>query len=108
MSVEQLDKVDFIGVDKVSGKIILTIADGLDWHDERSHLVALQDKINTYVAFIESGELHAVYPDSIGRVPVIDIVHRLPLPVAARTLLEKARPILSDAGIELSSRQLVT
>ena len=37
MSIEQTDVVDFIGTDKATGLVILTISDHLDWSDEHEH-----------------------------------------------------------------------
>jgi len=74
MAVENARTVDAVGVDKKIGQVILTIADQLDWEDEQNHLVRLQDKINTYVSFIESGELIEAYPDARGRQAVISVV----------------------------------
>ncbi|MGK3997188.1 DUF6572 domain-containing protein [Sorangium sp. So ce1024] len=106
MSIEQADVVDAIGIEVSSGKVILTIADHLDWEKEQEHLIALQDKINTYIAFIESGELHGAYPDSAGREPVIEIVMRLSPSLAGVAFLNQVRPILESSGIELRSRTL--
>jgi hypothetical protein len=78
MSVEQPDVVDVIGIETASGNVILTISDHLSWDAEDEHIFALQNKINTYLSFIESGELHSVYPDSTGREPIIEIVMRSP------------------------------
>ena len=66
MSIQQNDKVDAIGIELDSGCVILTISDHLDWKDERPHLIALQDKLNTYRRFVESAELFTVYPDAVG------------------------------------------
>ncbi len=106
MSIEQTDKVDAIAVEKVSGKVILTISDHLDWGDEQAHVLALQDKMNTYIRFIESGELVSVYPDADGRKPVVDVVTRLEIPRACVQFFERVRPTLESAGIELRTRVL--
>lgn len=45
-------------------KLVLMIADHLDWENELQHLSLLQDKINAYVSFIESGKIYSVYPDA--------------------------------------------
>ena len=48
MSVDQLDKVDFIS--KTSeGNVELTISDHLEWDDKNEHLLILQNKINAYL-----------------------------------------------------------
>jgi hypothetical protein len=53
--------VDAIDTDKDGNLVTLTITDHLAWGDDQ-HLLLLQQKLNTYLAFIESGEIHATYP----------------------------------------------
>lgn len=106
MSIEQTDVIDAIGIELSSGKVILTISDHLDWEEEQYHLIALQNKINTYIAFIESGELHNAYPDSLDREAVIEVVMRLPPSPAGAGFLDQVRPILESSGIGLRSRTL--
>ena len=106
MSVLDEDVVDAIGVETSSGKVVLTVADHLDWADEKGHLLALEKKLNAYLAFVESGELNESYPDSLGREPVIDIVGQFPIPKAGRSFLERVRPIAASAGIEVRNHLL--
>lgn len=76
MSVEQAQVLDYIGLDKVTGDIVLTISDHLEW-DERSeenHLRLLQEKINAYIGYIESGRAVERYPDAGKRNYVISVV----------------------------------
>jgi len=99
MGVEQTTVIDFIGIDPVSGAVCLTIADALDWNAD--HLRLLQDKLNAYLAFVESGELHSAYPLAAGRPVVFDLrlQHR---PDAEATLfLEQARALIGKAGLAL-------
>lgn len=106
MSVENTSVVDAIGVECASDKVILTISDHLDWSDERNHLLALQEKINTYLRFIESGEIDETYPGALGRARVIDIVTEHPPSDGAQEFLRKAAAVLRDAGVELRTRVL--
>ena len=106
MSIDQADRTDVIGVDKISGRVILTVSDHWDWKDEHAHLSALQAKLNTYVRFIESGELNRAYPDSVGRQPVVEIVLREPMPTAGSSFLHEVGSLLSASGIEVRSRVL--
>jgi len=55
MSVEQRKVIDFVGISKADGRAILTISDHLPWLADNEHLLILQDKINDYLAFLESG-----------------------------------------------------
>lgn len=67
MSILNTEEVDFIGVDKVTGFVTLGIYDSLDWEEDKEHLYILQEKINSYLAFIESGEIKTVYKNTEGR-----------------------------------------
>jgi hypothetical protein len=106
MSIEEPNVVDAIGVDEESGKIVLTISDHLDWSDTDSHVLALQEKLNTYIAFVESGELGNKYPDAAGRPVVIAVVGRVRRPKSAQQFFTKVKPILASAGIELHLKVL--
>jgi hypothetical protein len=107
VSIDQSDKVDFVGVEAGSGKVVLTISDHLSWSDVGAHLRALEDKLNAYLRFVESGELLTAYPDAVGRQPVIDLVTAAELPTRAFEYLAKVRPMLESAGIEFRTRVLV-
>lgn len=72
MSVEQTDVIDFASVND-AGQVVLTISDHLEWDGVNSHLLLLQEKVNAYIACIQSGELLEVYPDSAGRSQLISI-----------------------------------
>jgi hypothetical protein len=67
MSIEQTDTVDFLSIKKDSGEAWLTISDHLDWDQEEDrHLFLLQDKLNAYLRFIESGEMVERFPKPRG------------------------------------------
>ena len=73
MSVDQRRIVDAIGTNMQDGHIVLTIADHLPFDGEASRLQALQNKINDYLDFIESGELCQTYPAAVGQPVEISI-----------------------------------
>ncbi|WP_370590617.1 DUF6572 domain-containing protein, partial [Xylophilus sp. ASV27] len=56
MNVENTTIVDAVGTDKETDEVRLSIFDHLPWDTE--HLRLLQDKINVYLGFIESGEIY--------------------------------------------------
>lgn len=64
MSILDTNKIDGIGKSVNENKLALMIADHLDWENELQHLTFLQDKINAYISFIESGQVYNVYPDA--------------------------------------------
>jgi len=64
MTIAETDKIDIMFRDD-EGHAVLVITDHLDWEefDEGDHLVLLQEKINTYLEFVDSGQLAKARPD---------------------------------------------
>jgi hypothetical protein len=99
MAIEKANVVDAVGIQTATGTVVLTIADYLDWESsEEEHLQMLQDKINAYLRFIESGELVEKYQDAAGRSPVISLVGRCEPSAAALRFLAAARQTIEAAG----------
>jgi hypothetical protein len=67
MTVEEPGKIDFTAFDPQSGEMCLVISDHLDWTEQGEHLLLLQSKLNSYLAFIESGEIYGKLPKAIGK-----------------------------------------
>ena len=106
MSVEESSVVDVIGIERDSGKVILTVSDHLDWSRQDEHEQKLQDKLNTYLRFIESGELLESYPAAKGRDPVIEVVTRVEPSPGGLQFLQRVAEIVQGAGIEFRTRVL--
>lgn len=63
MSVVESGVVDGIGLaENETMKMLIT--DHLDWQDEYKHLLILQEKINAYIGFCESGQYKEIYTDT--------------------------------------------
>ncbi len=68
MSVSDADVIDTIGTDRETGDIVLTVSDHLGWgEDSKEHIAALQRKLERYVDFVQSGQIHEEYPQAAGR-----------------------------------------
>ena len=108
MTIESTAVVDFIGVDAETDRVVLTIVDHLEWsHEvEESHLKILQDKINTYLRFIESGELIGAYADAEGRNVEILLLSKHESSESGRSFLRRASEILAGAGIVFRQEML--
>lgn len=104
MTVEQNNVVDIVSLDKDSNEVILTISDHLEWDDADSHLQMLQSKINTYLAFVESGELVEKYPKAKDRQVRLEVMFMRPPNRDAEQFLNKARPVVEGAGIAFGWR----
>ena len=101
MSIEQTDLIDIISIDRLTGETILTISDHLDWSDSEAHLLLLQNKLNRYLAFVESGEIFRSYPKAKDRPIVFTVVFKFRPNEEGRAFLDKVRPIVESAGITL-------
>ncbi len=64
MTIEQENVIDIIGVNKEEGYVSLVISDHLEWDEKNEKLLLLQSKINSYLAYIESGQIYEQHPDS--------------------------------------------
>lgn len=102
MSIDQANVIDIAHVDKTSGDLWLTIADHMSWEeDEHNHLRLLQDKLNTYLRFVESGEVFETIPNAHGRRIVINVAGKFPLSPNARKFFDQAQAIVEGAGFRL-------
>lgn len=100
MSITQKEKIDIIGIEN-GNTVVLTISDHLDWKDSIYHLRVLEDKINTYLEFIEGGQILEDYPDSLGKQLVIDIASKYPYCKEGLVFIEKAKVITKTFNVEL-------
>jgi hypothetical protein len=71
------------------------------------HMWLLQEKINKYLAFIESGEIHASYPAYTGQELVIQVVGKYSLSADAEIFYQKVREIIESAGFGLIFKKFV-
>src|SRR5713226_6109427 len=101
MSIEQSDVVDIIGIDRMTGQVVLTISDHVEWSDSTAHQMLLQSKLNRYLAFVESGEILESYHASKDRPVAFEVVFQLPPDEACRAFLAKARVVIESAGFSL-------
>jgi len=104
VSVEERKVIDAIGTRRSDGRVVLTITDHLPWLPDNEHLVALQDKLNDYLAFIESGELYSTYPLAHGREIEIQVIHEHPPAGDAIPFLERVGRTIRAAGFHFASR----
>jgi len=105
VTVEQHDVVDTVHVEP-SGNAVLTIADHLPWDKVNEHLYCLQEKLNAYLSFIESGEIYQKWPDAVGHPILIDVVMKYPAPGGAAGFLEKVSAAIQAAGFKFNIRSL--
>lgn len=106
VSVEQQDVVDFISIDQHTGGTILTIADHLPWGN-LEHLYLLQEKINSYVAFVINGEILQAYPSANTYDVNISLVYRYEPVESAPKFFVLVENTLNEAGFKFRHEQLL-
>ena len=94
MTIEDPSTIDAIGTDKNTGAVHLSIFAHLPW--DLTALLLLQEKINRYLGFIESGELAEVYPSASGRQIAIDVVSKFRPTDEVLTFLGKAAAVADE------------
>ena len=108
MSIENQDTVDFFAIEDGAARIVLAISDHWDWSAPLEHVFALQEKINSYAAFVESGQVWEAaseksgQPISAGSVPVqIKIFLKYGPPSLFFDFLSRAREALANLDVSV-------
>lgn len=105
MTIEQTNKIDVIAINKMNGKVTLGITDHLIWENSEVHLKTLQEKLNTYLHFVESGQIYTAYPDAKDRS--IEITHYTKYPIndTGKAFINQANNFIKDIGITITTIQ---
>ncbi len=97
MSIEDLQVVDFIGTASDEA-VVLTISDHLEW--DKEHHLKLQEKLNTYLSFIESGEIYESYPAAMGKLLKISLQCKHEPNPDSVSFLSQCSEIIKQAGFD--------
>lgn len=101
MSVLDRGTVDGMALD-IDGKgMRLLITDHLEWNNEYEHLLALQDKINDYIAFCEGHQYQQVYKDVEVEYAILEIHFKYEPTAKAMNFLEQVQRQINEIGIAI-------
>jgi hypothetical protein len=100
-SILDKNKLDIVIPKDDNNFTVLIIADHLDWKETKKHLQLLQDKINLYLSYIESGEIYEKYPESKNLEKKIRVVGQYPLNEEAYKFYDISKKIIRKAGFYL-------
>lgn len=95
---------DMVTLDQTAGMIQLKILVDQPWSE--SHLLALQDRINRCLQWVESGQFFLQYPQACGCEIAIDVQSIYAPDEGALMFLAAASQELEDAGYLLGWRAL--
>jgi hypothetical protein len=108
MSVEQVNQVDFVSIERSSNIVVLTVSDHLDWSDELSHVRLLREKLDAYLRFVEGGELMEQYPQAHGRSIAVEVVCKHEPTALGREFFGHTSEVLRAAQLGFRFRLLST
>jgi hypothetical protein len=97
MSIEEANIIDFVGTKDDS--VTLAVSDHPSWIDERHHLAQLQDKLNRYLDFINSGELVDKFPETADHRPVVHVYFVHARTQTAQDFLAKTTASIEAEGV---------
>jgi hypothetical protein len=102
MTVEQTSVVDIAYIDRETGIVHLGVTDHLQWDGE--HLLVLQEKINCYLSFVESGEVFDTLLEAEGKDIQIELITKYKPTEEALHFFGHAEAFLRKEGIGFTHR----
>lgn len=103
MSIEESGVIDIISSEKDGSAVTLTATDHLEWGDGE-HLMKVQEKLNSYLAFVESGEVFDAYPNAKGKEIRFEVVCKYNPDEEGAKFLSMCQQIIGEAGYCFSYR----
>jgi hypothetical protein len=102
MAIDQTNVVDFIGIDPEGDEAQLIITDHLGWNEgeeqDLKHMYLLQEKVNSYIGFIESGEIFTTYPKARGKKIIVRVVAKHEMNDGGKDFFKKIEGALLASG----------
>jgi len=101
LSIIEIDKIDGIGKGKNNKELLFMIADHLDWSNEYEHLKLLQEKINSYIGYIESRQFQKIYPNETFEFYIIEVHFKYPITEKCLKFIDVVSNQLSEHDIKI-------
>lgn len=98
MSILEENVIDSASIE--NGILILTISDHLKWDNE--HLFLLQEKINSYIQYIESGQIFEDFGESSYETIEIQLIYKYKLNENYRKFLYRLEGALLKLKLRFS------
>ncbi len=105
MAIDNPNCVDGIGIDREQNDVLrLLITDHFAWQgedtlDEYDHLMMLQDKINAYISYLESGQYKQTYPDREFSMAILEIHFMYEISDNCTAFLNAVQSQIEELGI---------
>jgi hypothetical protein len=99
--VENAKVIDLIGVDPVSGKVVLTMIERRPWGASQQQFQQIEEKINRYMGYVLDGFLADHYPHYEGKAVQLRLECAEEPHGEATLFVQGAARAASDHGLEL-------
>jgi hypothetical protein len=101
MTITDANTIDLLATRPGSSEVQLIVSDHLDWADIQDHCRLLQEKLNRYLAFIESGEANRHPQVQAIAAPTfsLKVISVYEVPAESRDFFDRARDIIQAAGV---------
>ena len=109
MAIDNTNIIDGIGIDESRSAVCLLLADHLKWEQddnslsEYDHLMLLQDKINAYIAYLESKQYTQQYPNVVFEMAVIEIHFNYDISDNCEKFLNAVQDQIGQYGIKIEA-----
>jgi len=106
MSVLETDIVDYVYLEDDTQTPVLVVSDPLTWKppEDALHLEALRTKLNSQIAFVETGQIRGVWPGFAGGLVRVEVVARCALNPVAEEFYTVASKTMHKANMDLQFR----
>ncbi|MBI9013306.1 MAG: hypothetical protein JEZ08_13820 [Clostridiales bacterium] len=93
--------IDLVAFDEILKVVNLIIIDDQNWETPREHIDMIQEKILSYVAFIENGTLKKKYPSVADLDTIIKVIFEYKPTEEGIKFIEQVKTVLEDTGYQL-------
>ncbi len=106
MSIRDVDIVDYVYLEDDTGTPVLVVSDPMTWKppEDEDHLELLREKLNSQIAFVETGQLGSIYPPYRGGIVRVEVVARHALTHEAKEFYGVAERIMRKSNLDLQFR----
>lgn len=101
MAIDDIDKVDMIALNEDEAVMIIT--DHLPWGEDLKddeHMYLMQEKINSYLRFYESGEIYQAQPKTKDKKVIISLVSKYQPNEKGQWFIDQIQPIIESSGLQ--------
>ncbi|MCG8465444.1 MAG: hypothetical protein MI750_11405 [Xanthomonadales bacterium] len=99
--IHETDKIDLIADHPEDNRLCLFMVETREWSESQEMYLELQEKLSTYLTYIDCGKLYEDYPGFVGKGIRFMLCYFYPLNDIATSTISRMETILFERNIEL-------